>query len=161
MAEKVTAEELARRLECLGTHMPAVVLKMKHEVLDELKDKIAPEEARATKPFAPIDKESYINSFRVKKTDKGGYVWNKAKHAKWVENGRPPGGKPGSIYHILKASGWARRKGVSGAHLWAIAQKIAKKGYAPRHVMRRAWKKAEARLYAKMRSALKKRLTRK
>ena len=124
------------------------LLAAMHEAGDLLAGPIIQETIDATEPV-PVDMAQYRASWSNKTTGKGSMVASSAKQAVWIERGRGPGPVP---LEAIKA--WAARKGIAPEVAFLIARKIARTGYAPRFVLRRAIESLRPRFGAIVKSYL-------
>lgn len=152
MAKNVTAGQLSDELLAMARAAPEVTLEAVRDLGLELQSRLVQEEIDATHPHKPVDQSQYRGSWRGTKTKDGYLVYNLAKHALWIERGRRPGGKPGAIFRFLLP--WAKRKRLAPGIAWAVAVKIAMRGYKPRWVLKRATKRAVDLLPHRLRAAL-------
>ncbi len=135
---EIELSDFIKRMASLGGDVEAAVVRGLQSAAHRLDGFIAHEITHA-EPFPAVDRGELLNSREVTMTPKGATMAVTAPHAPMIEDGTRPFRPPFQpIYEWL-----VRKKLVdeseAGARAWAIVNKIATVGIAPRHFMAKAF----------------------
>lgn len=134
----IQLSDFIKRMATLGGDVEAAVVRGLQSAALRLDGFIAHEILHA-EPYPAVDRSELLNSREVNVTPKGATVAVVAPHAAAINDGTRPFRPPYQpIYEWL-----VRKKLVepdeAGARAWAIVEKIARVGIAPRHFMNKAF----------------------
>lgn len=134
----IPLSDFIKRMATLGGDVEAAIVRGLQSAAHRLDGFIAHEITHA-QPFPAVDRGELLNSREVTMTPKGATMAVTAPHAPAIEDGTRPFRPPYQpIYE------WLLRKQLvepdqAAARAWAIVEKIARVGIAPRHFMAKAF----------------------
>lgn len=151
--KRVTLEGFARELETLSPALKGAVTRGLRSAALRLEGMVK-EEIELAQPFPAVDRGELKASVTTVRHPDGANVEVQAPHAAIIEDGTRPFRPP-----LAPLIAWASRKFGANEReakriAWAVADKIASNGIAPRHYFEKAWVRVQPEIAKEIRREL-------